>query len=143
MAFRSARWTFSTRATSRASRSVSLRTSAGIWESPALSAARNLRSPATSSYPSAVGRTRTGCSTPFARIEATSSASASGGKDFLGCRLPVRTFSSGTSRTADSGESGAPGEGASSADSPLPRTFLLHRVGFAFHRLTTSRASSR
>jgi len=59
---------------------------------PAASAARNRRSPATSSYPSGVGRTSTGWRTPFSRIEAASSSSASGEKVLLGWRISRADF---------------------------------------------------
>ena len=71
---RSVRCTFSTIAISSTSTSLNSRMTAGIVCRPARCAARQRRSPATISYlPSAIGRTRIGCSTPCVRMEFDSS----------------------------------------------------------------------
>ena len=68
---------FSISASSSASASSRGRTSAGIASRPAICAARQRRSPATSSYvPPAFGRTSTGCSTPRSPSDPASACSA-------------------------------------------------------------------
>jgi len=81
---RSSRWTFSTMACSRLSRSPTSRTSAGMADNPARRAARQRRSPATSSRPSSVRRTRTGWRTPISWMDNVSSAIFSSSKTLRG-----------------------------------------------------------
>ena len=91
---RSSRAMFSISAASSASASSRSRTSAGIVSRPAICAARQRRSPATSSYvPPATGRTSTGCSTPRSRSEPASASSAASSKERRGC-LGLGTMSS-------------------------------------------------
>ncbi len=80
------RWMFSSSASRSIASSPVLRTMAGSRCSPARSAARQRRSPITSSKaPSASSRTTIGCSSPNSRIECSSSASASSSNAVRGC----------------------------------------------------------
>src|SRR5919197_3966134 len=81
------RATFSTRLRTSESRSSASRTSAGSVGTPASRAARQRRSPAISSKPPAErGRTTTGCTKPWARIESASALVASLSKRLRGWR---------------------------------------------------------
>ena len=99
IAFRSARWRFSTRAISNASRSLASRSSAGISFSPARCAARQRRSPATMAKPVPLLRTRIGSSTPCSRIEPASSSSRFSSKLLRGWEALRWTASMGSCMT--------------------------------------------
>ncbi len=97
---RSARWIFSRRANIADSLSVHLIRTQGTFVSPASTAARNLRSPATSSYSVWLSfLTVKGCNIPFVEIDWDKSLSSSSSKDFLGWVLLGRICIVGISRT--------------------------------------------
>src|SRR5947209_7012909 len=131
MGFRSSRCRFSTRACSSAEASSAVRIRAGtIWR-PARLAARQRRSPATSSYvPFPVGRTSTGCSTPNSRTEAVRAARASSSKEVRGWRRLAEMEATGISWNPPAPSSPEPG--GMRAPRPLPsppRRATAHLLG--------------
>src|SRR5438128_349261 len=93
MGFRSSRWMFSMSAISKASLPVTSRTITGSSRSPAFWAARQRRSPATSTYPSLSRLTMSGRSTPLLRIDSASSSMCASSKWRRGCARSGRISS--------------------------------------------------
>ncbi len=75
---------FSTREISSRPAAAASFTTTGTVESPAMRAARSLRSPAISSYPVSPRDTRRGCRTPWERMESASASICSASKRTLG-----------------------------------------------------------
>ena len=120
--FRLARWMFSSSASRSIASSWVSRMIAGMLSLPTAWAARQRRSPMTSSYrPSPISRTTIGCRKPTSWIETLSSSRASSSKTCRGCLA----FGS----MADTGSSAkrAPGTGASSCRRPESARVGCHR----------------
>ena len=121
--FRSSRCKFSTKASVSISSSEALRSTTGTAANPTISAARNRRSPAITSYPSPARRTTRGCKTPTSRTDSTSSAISRSSKPLRGCIgfgliAPIGTsLTPPTAPAVGSLSSSAP---PSSDSSPLP-----------------------
>jgi hypothetical protein len=128
-------------------------TSAGIVDSPASRAARQRRSPATSSYPSSAGLTITGWSTPRSLIESASASRAAPSKRLRGCSGLARICSNGMLRnresrvapTLDSDRAGcsAPAARGSSARRPRRRRAVIVPPARPRARRAGSRRSRR
>ena len=138
IAFRSSRWRFSTSASSKASRSLASRSTAGISFSPARCAARQRRSPARIRYLPPSRRTRIGSTIPCSRMEAASSSSRFSSNRFRGCFGFRSTASSGSERSIrpDAAPAAAEVGGAAFARrAAIPRP----RAGLRFSAIVTRR----